>query len=68
MFQAALNRIEPVRERQLPLNPGPVAPLAPYDLVALFKGAFAFAIFALLFLFAGDLLHIVPRIGWSSLT
>jgi len=50
-----------------PLDPGPIAPLTPDDLVSLLKGALAFAIFTLLFLFAGVLLHFVPRIRWPSL-
>jgi hypothetical protein len=50
-----------------PLDPSPIAPLTPYDLASLLKGAFAFTVFALLFLFAGILLHIVSRIRWSSL-
>jgi len=34
---------------------------------SLLKGAFALTVFALLFLFAGILPHIVSRIRWSSL-
>jgi len=43
-----------------PLDPGPIAPLTPHDLVSLLKGAFALAILALLLLLASTLLHIVP--------
>jgi hypothetical protein len=41
------------------LDAGPIAPLTPHDLVSLLKGAFAFAIFAILFLFAGIFPHII---------
>jgi hypothetical protein len=51
------------RDRRSPLDPSPVAPLTPHDLVALLKGAFAFAIFTLGFLFAGVRPHIVAPIG-----
>jgi hypothetical protein len=40
-----------------PLDPGPVAALAPHHLVSLLEGALAFAILALLLLLAGTLLH-----------
>jgi hypothetical protein len=45
-----------------------MASLTPHDPVSLLEGAFAFAIFALLYFFAGVLLHIASRIRLSSLT
>ena len=46
--------------RRSPLDPGPVAALAPHHLVSLLEGALAFAILALLFLLAAALLHQGP--------
>jgi hypothetical protein len=44
-----------------PLNPGPVAALAPHHFVSLLEGALAFAILAFLLLLAVALLHWVLR-------